>query len=374
VDRRYYAACALGLEEVLVAELRAIGARDVAALRGGASFAGDLALGYKAALWLRSAVRVQELILEAPAPDRRTFHQAVMRADWERYLRLDQTLAVDASVRDSRVTHSGIAALTVKDAIVDQFRERRGARPNVNVDDPDLPLKLVIRRDVAALFRDLSGASLHKRGWRKIQVKSPLNEALAAGLLLITGWDKSSPLVDPMCGSGTFLIDAAHLAMDRAPGLERAFAFQRWPDFDAAAWDRLVADARQRIRRPALVLEGADRHAGAIELAKVAAEAAGVSDVVRLSVSEAREFAPEPRPAVVVVNPPWGERLGEGDDLVESWRALGHFLHRQATGGTAFVLSGNAELTRHLGLRASRKHVVMNGPIECRWIRYEINA
>ncbi len=148
-------------------------------------------------------------------------------------------------MRDSRVTHSGIAALTVKDAIVDQFRARRGARPNVNVDDPDLPLKLVIRRDVAALYRDLSGASLHKRGWRPIQVKSPLNEALAAGLLLLTGWDRASPLVDPMCGSGTFLIEAAHLAMDRAPGLERAFAFQRWPDFDAAAWDRLVADARR---------------------------------------------------------------------------------------------------------------------------------
>jgi putative N6-adenine-specific DNA methylase len=369
---RYFAACALGLEEVRVEELRGLGATGIVMRRGGVAFAGDGVLGYRAALWLRSAVRVQELILECPAPDRRSFHEAVFRVDWERYLRLEQTLAVDASVRDSRVTHSGIAALTVKDAIVDRFRSRRGARPSVNVDDPDLPLKLVINRDVASLYRDLSGESLHKRGWRPIQVKSPLNEALAAGLLLVCGWDRSSPLVDPMCGSGTFLIEAAHLATDRAPGLSRRFAFERWPDFDAAAWQGLLADARARIRPAAVHLEGADRHEGALALARVAAKAAGVADAIRFSAADARDFAPAAAPAVVVVNPPWGERLGAGDDLVESWRALGHFLHRRCAGAAAWVLSGTADLTRHLGLRATRKHVVMNGPIECRWIRYDI--
>jgi putative N6-adenine-specific DNA methylase len=372
VHRRYFAACALGLEEVLAQELRDLAAHDVDLRRGGVAFAGDLQLGWRAALWLRSAVRVQELILEAPAPDRRTFHQTVYRVDWERYLRVDQTLAVDASIRDSRVTHSGIAALTVKDAIVDRFRERQGSRPSVDVDAPDLPLKLVINRDRASLYRDLSGESLHKRGWRPIQVKSPLNEALAAGLLLLTGWDRRSPLVDPMCGSGTFLIEAAHLASGRAPGLERRFAFERWPDFDAAAWRAILVEARARIKPVPAVLEGADRHEGALGLARTAAEAAGVAGAIRFSHADARDFAPAVAPAVVVVNPPWGERLGEGEDLVDSWRALGNFLHQRCAGAAAFVLSGNAELTRHLGLRATRKWVVRNGPIECRFIRYDV--
>jgi putative N6-adenine-specific DNA methylase len=374
VLRRYFAACSLGLEEVLAEELRALSAGDVEPRRGGAAFAGDLELGYRAALWLRSAVRVQELILEAPAPDRRAFHGAVTRVEWERYLRLDQTLAVDASVRDSRVTHSGIAALTVKDAIVDRFRGRTGARPSVDVEAPDLPLKLVIQRDRASLYRDFSGESLHKRGWRPIQVKSPLNEALAAGLLMLSGWDRSSPLVDPMCGSATFLIEAAHLASDRAPGLERRFAFQRWPDFDAVTWGRLLAEARARIRPVTCALEGADRHEGALLLARRAAETAGVSAAIKLTIADAKEFAPASPPAVVVVNPPWGERLGEGEDLIDSWRALGNFLHQRCAGAAAFVLSGNAELTRHLGLRATRKWVVRNGPIECRWIRYDVRA
>jgi putative N6-adenine-specific DNA methylase len=372
VDRRYFAACALGLEEVLARELRDLSAGDVAARRGGVSFAGDPMLGYRAAMWLRSAMRLQELVLETPAPDRQTFYRAVSAIDWERYLRLDQTLAVDATVRDSRVTHSGIAALTVKDAIVDRFRSRRGARPSVDRDDPALALKLLVNRDVATLWRDLSGESLHKRGWRPIQVKSPLNEALAAGLLMLTEWDRRSPLVDPMCGSGTFLIEAAHLAMDRAPGLERRFAFERWPDFDQEAWAAIVAEARARVHPAPVRLEGADRHEGALALAKRSAEAAGVADAVGFTVADARDFAPPVRPHTVVANPPWGERLGEGEELVDSWRGLGNFFHRECGGAAVYVLSGNAELTRHLGLRATRKWVVMSGPIECRFIRYDV--
>lgn len=374
MEREYFAACTLGIEEVLAQEIRTLGAARVDPGRGGVTFFGDQALGYRAALWLRSAVRLQELLLTTPAPDRATFHRAVYDIPWERYLRVDQTLAVDASIRDSTVTHSGIAALTVKDAIVDRFRERTGLRPSVNVDAPHLGLKLVINRDMAKLYRDLSGESLHKRGWRPIQVKSPLNEALAAGLLLLSGWDRASPLVDPMCGSGTFLIEAAHLAMDRAPGLGRRFAFERWPDFDSAAFQTLLTEARDRVRKTAPPLFGADRHEGAISLARRAAESAGVPGLVKFRVSEAREFVPGVAKPTVVVNPPWGERLGEGDDLIESWRALGHFLHHQCAGSAAFVLSGNPELTRHLGLRATRKWVVKNGPIECRWIRYDVDA
>src|SRR5262249_19727604 len=167
--------------------------------------------------------------------------------------------------------------------------------------------------------------------------------------------------------------EAAHIATDRAPGLGRRFAFERWPDFDADVFTRLLSEARARVKKVDVHIEGADRHEGALALARRAAEAAAVAGIVKLSLRDARDFIPSQPPAVVVVNPPWGERLGEGEDLVESWRALGHFLHHQCAGAAAFVLSGNPELTRHLGLRATHKTVVMTGPIECRWIRYDVD-
>jgi putative N6-adenine-specific DNA methylase len=371
----YFAACTLGLEAALVSELTALGAQQIQQRPGGAGFTGDRRLGYAANLWLRSAIRVQEQLLLAPASDRDTLYQAVGRIDWQRYLGVEQTLAIDASVRDSGITHSGFAALTAKDAIVDQFRAALGRRPNVDTSRPDLPLKLVLKHDVLTLYRNLSGTSLHKRGWRPVQVKSPLNEATAAGILLLSGWDRASPMVDPMCGSGTFLIEAALLAADRAPGLQRGFAFERWPDFDAALWSELRAEAAGRARhRLPFALEGADRHEGAVSIARLSAEAAGVAGLLRLRVAEAAQWQPSSVPAAVFCNPPWGERLGEGEDLVGSWRDLGRFLRERCAGAHAFVLCGNAELTRHLGLRATRRWPVMNGPIECRLLEYEMRA
>jgi putative N6-adenine-specific DNA methylase len=371
----YFAACTLGLEEALVSELKALGALEIQARPGGVTFGGDRRLGYAANLWLRSAIRVQEQLLLAPAGGREALYAAVASVDWRRYLGVDQTLAVDASVRDSVITHSGFAALTAKDAIVDQFRTALGRRPSVDVSAPDLPLKLVLKKDVLTLYRNLSGTSLHKRGWRPVQVKSPLNEATAAGILILSGWDRASALADPMCGSGTFLIEAALLAADRAPGLQRGFAFERWPDFDAALWSELRAQAAARARDTLpFPLEGADRHEGAVSIARQSAQAAGVAGLVRLRVAGAAEWQPACTPAVVYCNPPWGERLGEGEDLLQSWRDLGRFLHQRCAGGRAFVLCGNPELTRHLGLRAARRWPVMNGPIDCRLLEYELRA
>ena len=371
----YFAPCTLGLEPALVQELNALGAQQVESRPGGASFRGDRRLGYAANLWLRSAIRVQEQILVTPAAGQEALYEAVARVDWRRHMTVDQTLAVDASVRDSAVTHSGYAALTAKDAIVDQFRAALSRRPSVDVDNPDLPLKLVLRRDVLTLYRNLSGTSLHKRGWRPVQVKSPLNEATAAGILLLSGWDKASPLADPMCGSGTLLIEAALLAADRAPGLQRSFAFERWPDFDAALWKEVRGEAIGRARhRLPFVIEGADRHEGAVSIAQRSAEAAGVGELLRIRTAQAAEWQPTVTPAAVFCNPPWGERLGEGEDLVQSWRDLGKFLHERCVGAKAWVLCGNADLTRYLGLRASQRWPVMSGQIECRLLEYEVRA
>lgn len=375
--RTYWAACTLGLEPVLADELRDLGADSVVARRGGVLFRGDLATGYRACLWLRSAVRVQEELARGRARSRDELYALAASVDWSRTITHLQTLAVDASVRDSFANDTRFPALVVKDAACDRFRERTGRRPDVDRDRPDLLIKLVLQGDEATLYRDLSGEPLHKRGYREIQHKSPLNEALAAGLLLLTGWDRTSPLCDPMCGSGTFLLEAALLAQDRAPGLARTFAFERWCDLEADAWRRLYDEAEQRaaagLARGLPMLAGNDRHPGALSLARQAATAAGYGAAIRFTRGDARDFAPAASPHTVVTNPPWGERLAATEDeLAASWRSLGEFLHARCQGATAWVLCGNADLTRWLGLRAHRRTPIRVGPIDARWLGYRI--
>ncbi len=373
MDRRFFAACTLGLEDVLQAELSALGGRDFVKGRGGVEFSGDERVGFAACLWLRSAVHVQELLVEAAVRSQEEMYDRVAAVEWERMISPEQTLAVDASVRDAFTTHSGFAALKVKDAVVDRFRDRRGVRPDVDTDRPDLPLKLVLKQDRMRLYRVWSGDSLHKRGYRPIQVKSPLNEATAAGLLLATGWDRASPLLDPLCGSGTFVIEAAFLALDRAPGFQRGFACEKWKDLDRAMSDAARKDAKERLKTDlAVSLEGADRHPGAVAIATKSARAAGVERFARFTQAELSSFVPPVPPRLVVANPPYGERLGEGQDLEDTWRDLGAFLHQKCRGATAWILCGNADLTRRLGLRATSRMPVRNGPIDCRFLRYDV--
>ncbi|HEB51630.1 MAG TPA: RNA methyltransferase [bacterium] len=372
----FYAACTLGLEDVLADELQTLRARHVQPRRGGVEFQGDVSLGYLACLWLRSAVRVQEELVRGPARDRDELYRLASSIDWSLFIDAGGTIAVDGAVRDSFANDTRFPVLVVKDAICDQFRHFDGKRPDVDKDRPDLPIKLVLRRDEAILYRDYGGAPLHKRGYREVQPKSPLNEALAAGLVLLSGWDRRSALCDPMCGSATLLIEAAFLAMDRAPGLGRSFAFERWRDTDQQTWQAMYDDAEQCAmqgseRCPPLA--GNDAHPGAIAIAKKAIRAAGLVDRVTLHEGNAREFEPPFAPKMVLTNPPYGERLQPDEDsLVASWQALGNFLHQHCGGAMAHVLCGDSALTRHLGLKASRKFAVNNGPIRCRWLRYAI--
>ncbi len=374
----YYAACTLGLEHVLAEELKALGAGDVEQRRGACAFTGDRAVGYAACLWSRSAVRVQQELARGRVRDRDDLYALAQSFDWSQCITHLQTLAIDGSVKDSFANDTRFPVLVVKDAICDQFRARTGKRPNVERDRPDLPVKLVLQRDEAILYRELGGEPLHKRGYRELAHKSPLNEATAAGLLLHTGWDRQAPLCDPMCGSATFLIEAAWLAMDRAPGLGRAFAFERWRDADLDAWRQLYDDAEPRAAKGVHKLPplcGNDRHPGALAIANQALAGADLAGKVALAHGDAERYVPPTPPELVVTNPPYGERLADGDDaLAATWHALGRFLHTRCAGATAGVLCGNPELTRHLGLRASQKHPVRNGPIECRWLRYEIGG
>lgn len=368
----FFSPCGPGFEPALADELRTLGASDIKEGRAGVAFQASPSIARRACLWLRTAIRVQELLWKGPVRGPRELYAGVAEVDWPKFMDPGYTLAVDASIRDSEITHSGFAALTVKDAIVDKLREHYGDRPSVDAQDPDVPIKLVLRGDEALLYRDWAGESLHKRGYRPIQVKSPLNEATAAGLLMLAGWDRATPLADPMCGSGTILIEAAMWAADRAPGLSRKFAFERWQELDEAAWEKERNEAKRlgKARLPFAIM-GADRHPGAISLAKKSAVAAQVERLVTFEQADAKDWKPAVAPKTVITNPPYGERLGEGEDLEGSWKALGNFLHR-CDGATAYVLSGNAELTKHLGLRATKKTPVMNGPIECRLVQYEI--
>lgn len=369
----YFATCARGLEPVLADELRALGAAGVEPGRGGVSFAGDRALLYRANLWLRTAIRVLVPVLEADVTSPEELYDAVRAADWSRYLTPEHTLAVDCNVRDSRLTHSKYAALKTKDAICDQFVERQGRRPSVDVDEPMVGLNLHVYRDHAVLSLDSSGESLHKRGYRPVLTKAPLNEALAAALVLLSGWDPETAFADPMCGSGVLPIEAAWLALRRPPGLtRRRFGFQGWMDYDVGLWTALRDEARRGAgkRLPAPVV-GSDVRRDAVAFATTNARAAGVGNLLRFDLKDVRDFRPpDGPPGLVLCNPPYGERLGEEKELRPLYSALGEALRRCA-GWTACVFTGNAGLARRIGLEPVAQVPLFNGKLPCRLLKFE---
>jgi 23S rRNA (guanine2445-N2)-methyltransferase len=372
---RYFATCARGLEPILAGELRALGAANVEPGRGGVAFAGDHALLYRANLWVRTAVRILRPVLEADVTSPDELYEAVQTVDWAAHLTPDHTLAVDCNVRDSHLTHSMYAALQTKDAICDQFVARCGRRPSVNVDEPMVGLNLHVYRDHAVLSLESSGESLHKRGYRPILTKAPLNEALAAALVLHSGWPGDTPFVDPLCGSGTLPIEASWIALKRPPGLtRRRFGFQGWMDFDVRLWTALRDEARQGVlkRLPAPVL-GSDVRRDAVSFARTNARAAGVGHLLRFEVKDVRDFRPpDGPPGVLICNPPYGERIGEEKELRGLYQTLGAVFQERCRGWTAYVFTGNAALADQIGLTPSEQVPLYNGKIPCRLLRFDL--
>jgi putative N6-adenine-specific DNA methylase len=365
---RYFATCARGLEPVLANELRALGARAVEAGRGGANFEGDTALLYRACLWLRTAVRVLRPVREFECATPEQLYDAVRAIHWHELMTPDHTLAVDCNVRDSGITHSQYAARRVKDAICDQFRDRTGRRPSVDTERPMIGLNLHVSKNRAVLSLDASWDSLHKRGYRPVQTIAPLNEALAAGLLLHTGWNGTAPLADPLCGSGTFCVEAAWLALNRPPGLTRKwFALQGWSDFDRELWNAVRDDARAGVRTdlPAPIC-GSDVHRGALDLARQNAKAAGVGHLVKLDVCDVRAARPPcAEPGIVLVNPPYGERIGEEDEWKPLYRALGETVGAHWPKWKLFVFTSNSKLAKTVPLKVVGKAPFFNGSLDC---------
>ena len=365
---RYFATCARGLEPVLAGELNDLGARDVEPGRGGATFHGDAAMLYRACLWLRTAVRVLRPIHEFDAHSPDELYDAVRSINWNDWMTPDQTLAVDCNVRDSAITHSQYAARRVKDAICDQFRDRTGRRPSVDTEQPMIGLNLHVSKNRAILSLDSSWSSLHKRGYRPIQTIAPLNEALAAGLLLRANWNKSTPLVDPMCGSGTFCIEASWIALNRPPGLTRKwFAFQGWPDFDRPLWNAMRDDARRAVLKdlPAPIA-GSDVRQDAIDFALQNARAAGVGSQLNFQRLELRDARPpSDAPGVLICNPPYGERIGEEEELIDLYARIGATAKEHWRGWRLLLFTSNTMLAKKVGLKVVHKEPFFNGSLEC---------
>jgi 23S rRNA (guanine2445-N2)-methyltransferase / 23S rRNA (guanine2069-N7)-methyltransferase len=363
-----------GLEPVLVQELSELGGQAIEQKSRLVTCAGNLEFLYKANLWCRTAIRVLRPVAEFPATEEKALYEGVKKIDWTPWLAPDGRLAVDAHVYSSFTTHSLYLAQLTKDAVVDQFREATGRRPSVDLEFPDLRIVLALYQDTAQVFVDASGESLHRRGYRKKAGEAPLNEALAAGIIKLSGWDGTRPLLDPMCGSGTLGIEAGLMVRNVAPGLLRKqFGFQRWSDYDAPLWERLVAEARAAIRPEATApIIGVEIQKEVAQIARENVERAGLTGLVQICDGDFFSWESVPETGgTLVMNPPYDERLPV-DNVAELYQRIGDRLKQRYGGWTSYVLSGNLEAAKYIGLKSSRRTVLYNGAIECRLLEMEI--
>ena len=364
-----------GLEEAGAQELIDLGAKAVRPLRRAAAFEAELACLYRLHLQCRLPFRLLRELSRFPCDGRDSLYHGVQNSvDWERWLHPSMSFRVDATGSAQGLNHSHYSALQVKNAIVDRQRELWGERSSIDLEEPDLHLHLHLGRGDAVLSLDGCGGSLHRRGYRAAMGAAPLKENLAAGLIRLTGWDGTTPLVDPLCGSGTLLIEAVLSALQQAPGLERRFSLEGWADFRAELWDEECERARNRRRRdltlPAVI--GIEQDAVIAEQARDNVAAAGLAGVIDIRQGHFDGQDLPDGPGVMVCNPPYGERLGDVNNLDGFYSALGNYARQQASGWQLWLLSGNPKLTGALRLKASRRIPVSNGGIDCRWLHYAI--
>ncbi len=364
-----------GFEDLLVEELNLLGARNIQKATRAVLFDGDVELMYKVNLWSRVALRVLKPIGSFPAGDEQQLYEGIKRIEWNKYMEPDDTLAIDAVVNKSKLTHSLYVAQKTKDGIVDQFRNRMGQRPNVDLRKPTLRVHVHLSEDVASISLDSSGESLHKRGYRQQQGDAPLNEVLAAGMVMLSKWDAQTGLVDLMCGSGTILVEAALLAKNIAPGIFRTeFGFERWKDFDEDLWTKLREDAiaGQKASLP-FRITGIERDQTVIEAARENISLAGLSADIDLHCMSFQGYTPEVLPSTIICNPPYGMRITT-EDLFQMYTDLGASFKKVFPGVTAWVLTANKEASHKIGLKPSRKIPLFNGAIECRFMKFEMYA
>ena len=361
----------MGLEPVLANELTQLGAKNVQVGRRMVSFTGDKEMMYRANFQLHTAIRILKPIKHFKALSADDVYEGVKDIDWTEYLSLDKTFAVDSVVFSEEFRHSKFVAYKVKDAIVDQFREKTGNRPNISVSNPDMRLHIHIAEDQCTLCLDSSGESLHRRGYRQESVEAPLNEVLAAGMILMTGWRGETDFIDPMCGSGTLLIEAALIARNMAPGLFRKeFAFEKWPDFDADLFDKIYNDDSNE-REFTHHIYGYDVDIKAVNTARLNVKAAGLTSDITVEEQDFKNFTQPKEKSIMVTNPPYGERISTSD-LLGTYKMIGERLKHQFTGNEAWVLSYREECFSQIGLKPSIKIPLFNGSLECEFRKYQM--
>ena len=361
----------MGLEQVLAKELTQLGANNVQIGRRMVSFTGDKEMMYRANFQLHTAIRVLKPIAHFKAKSAEDMYEEVKKIDWSKYILSGKTFSVDSVVYSEEFTNSRFVTYKVKDAIVDQFRERVGTRPNISVSNPDIRLNIHVAENDATLSLDSSGESLHRRGYRQESVEAPLNEVLAAGMILMMGWTGETDFIDPMCGSGTLPVEAALIARNISPGVFRKeFAFEKWPDFDQELFDMIYNDDSQE-REFTHHIYGYDTDMKAVNTARMNVAAAGLSRDVTIGQLDFKDFTQPKEKSIMVMNPPYGERIST-PNLLGTYKMIGERLKHQFIGNEAWILSYREECFRQIGLKPSIKIPVYNGSLECEFRRYQM--
>lgn len=364
---QYFAICPRGLEELLSEELRNVGGEDLRSTHGGVHFSGDWSVCYRANLESRLATRILLHLVTGPYAKEEDIYRLAVRQLWPNHFAVSRTMRVVTTAIKCPLKSLDFVTLRVKDAVCDRFREDLGERPNIDTRHPDVSVHVFLTENTCTLYLDTSGQPLWQRGFRKASVDAPIKENLAAGILKLSGWQPGMPLIDPMCGSGTFLLEAVQMALDQAPGLDRGFGFELLKKFEPLTWANIRAAAEARVK-PAerMDIRGWDIDERAVRATRRNLQEAGFGNIVTVDQGDILEIAPLNETGILVTNPPYGERLGEEDELAAFYPQLGTALKRHWAGWNCFFFTADLRLPKLVGLRPSRKTPLFNGPLECR--------
>jgi putative N6-adenine-specific DNA methylase len=369
---KFIAKTLYGLENVLAEELKTLAASDILVLNRAVAFSGDLKLLYKTNYCLRTALSVLKTVAEFRIRSTNDLYKNSLKVEWDNFLDPDKTFSIIPVINSPFFQHSGYAGLVLKDALADWFREKTGRRPSVNADEPDIVFNLHISNDLVTISLDSTVVPLYKRGYRKEQGSAPMNEVLAAGIVLLSGWDNDTSLLDPMCGSGTIPIEAAMIASGIPPGRFRQFyGFSRWKDYDESLFDQVKKECVSKDIIQGIKIFGSDISENVLSQAKANIESAGLSDLISVKQSDFRDLEPPDNSGVIIMNPPYGKRisLAENDDL---YNMIGSTLKHNFPGYKAWLITSDKESLKQIGLKPALKTTLFNGSLECVLVKYEL--
>jgi len=371
----FFATCPRGLEAVLAEELMECGAANVQPVDGGASFTGDFPACYRANLQSRVATRILWRVGQGRYASEDDIYQAVLRLDWTQWFKVDMNFMVKVTGVKCPLKSLEFVTLRIKDAVCDRFRQSLNRRPDINTREPDVRVHAYLTADQYQIYLDTSGAALYQRGFRRSSVEAPLRENLAAGILKLTGWQPGTPLLDPMCGSGTFLLEAAMMALDIAPGSRRKFAFEKLNNFDQSAWQVIKQQAEKKAKTVTFQkIYGGDADLRAVRVSKTNLQEAGLLEAVQLAHKDFADVVAPAEAGILVANPPYGVRIGEDEALAELYPQMGETLKRKFAGWTAYFLTSDMRLPKLMRLTPSKRTPLFNGPLECRLFEIKLVA